>query len=185
MPSGFDNERFRRLLRVQPWEALQTVYESYSKALLRLALYLTRNEDAAHDIVHDAFMSIWDNRKTLSKVRSQDIGYYLKRVVRNRAVSFHKQKKHADIEIVMLFRDFGLDDSQDNSMSYELYREFRAEIDNLPLRQRQSITMKIDKQMSLDAIASKLKVSRKMVEKSQLRAVRALAKWAEGKKNIF
>lgn len=184
MSSCFDNERFRRLLRVQPWEALQTVYEKYSSKLLRLAQYLTRDSDVAHDIVQDAFLSIWDNRKTLSKFHSQSIEHYLTRIVRNRSVSVFKQRRHADIDIVMLFTDFAQNDDNDGSISYEVYKEFRRQIDNLPMRQRQSLSMKIDQQMSLDEIAAALKVSRKMVEKSQLRAVRALRQWAEGKKDI-
>jgi RNA polymerase sigma-70 factor, ECF subfamily len=179
MSSVFDNERFRKLLRTQPWEALLTLYEQYSDTLFKIAVKLTRNDSIAFDVVQDTFMTIWENRKSLSKMHEKSIEYYLARIVRNKAVDYYKRRRHADIDVVMLFVDFHADDDIIGSIiAGELYSEFREQILKLPPREQEVIIMKIDRQMSLDEIAGKLNISRKMVEKIQTQAIKSLKKWA-------
>jgi len=83
-----DNERFRILLRNYPVQALELVYKLYYKSLLQIAWNLTRDSDAAKDIVQDAFMVLWADRKKLSKFNEKSIENYLVRIVRNKAVTF-------------------------------------------------------------------------------------------------
>ena len=61
-------------------------------ALLRYALRLSRDEDAAYDIVQEAFVKVWDLRETLVPARSLKALLY--RIVRNLSLNHQRAKRH-------------------------------------------------------------------------------------------
>lgn len=180
----FDNVRFRKLLRTQPWDAYELLYQHFRIPLINVATRLTRDRHAAHDIVQDSFVAMWDMQKKLYRTHEKAIENYLAKIVRYKAMTYFKRRRHLDIDVVSLYQEFANEEeSVESFITKELYFEFRQFIHALPPRQKQCLTMKIDKLMSLDEIAAKLKISRKTVELCQTIALKKLRKWATGRSN--
>lgn len=189
MSAIINNDRFRKLLRSQPVVALELLHQVYHKSLFRLAYKLTRDEDEAQDVIQETFKVIWEERKKLSQHHEISIEHFLVRIVRNKAVSYFNRRKHFDIDDLQFLRSFN--DTQ-NSIESELREQqqeiissMRSYINTFPGREQQCLLMKIDREMSLDQIAAELKISRKMVEKSQTNALKRLRKWGNEYKRML
>lgn len=180
MAAVTDNERFRILLRSYPVEALELLYDLYYNTLLRIAWKLTRDESAAKDIVHDAFLLVWSKRRQLSRFHEKSIEHYLARVVRNQSVTYFKRRRHVNIDDLLVLKGLYSADGlvDENFIRTEMHKELRRVISSFPKREQECLLMKIDREMSLDEIAAELNISRKMVEKSQTNALKRLKKWA-------
>ena len=59
-------------------------------ALLRYALRLTHDEDAAYDVVQEAFVKVWQIRERLDPARSLKALLY--RIVRNLSLTYQRNK---------------------------------------------------------------------------------------------
>ncbi len=62
--------------------------------LVRYALQVTRDQDAAYDVVQDAFIKLWNVRETLDPERSMKALLYL--IVRNLALNYLRMKRHEE-----------------------------------------------------------------------------------------
>lgn len=189
MSAIINNDRFRKLLRSQPEEALKLLHQLYHKSLFKLAFKLTRDEDESLDVVQETFKVIWEERKKLCLHHEISIEHFLVRVVRNKAVSYFNRRRHFDIDDLQFLRSFN--DTQNSIESelreqqHEIISSMRSYISTFPGRERQCLLMKIDREMTLDDIAAELKISRKMVEKSQTNALKRLKKWGTEYKRMF
>lgn len=65
--------------------ALRALYERESRWLLGVALRIVRDRDAAHDVLHDAFLQIWQRASTYQRVLGSARGWVYT-VVRHRAL---------------------------------------------------------------------------------------------------
>lgn len=179
MADAFENEQFRNLLRVHSRQALLILYEHYSAGLYKTAFKLARNKTAAFDIVQDTFLAVWDNRKDLVRHHEISIERYLAKIVRNKAVSYYKRKRHAELDMLTTFMEFASEeDTSADLIQKELYLQFRSYITQMPQRQREVIELRIDRHLAPEQIASELGVSRSMVEASYTRALKNLKEWA-------
>jgi len=182
MNVGIDDQRFRKLLHAYPMEAIELLYDLFYKKLFSIAVKLTQDSNAARDIVHDTFLTIWDKRKQVSKGHEKSIEHYLTRIVRNKSVSHFKRRKHLSLEDLIYMKSVTIEENpvEAKLINAELRIELRKVIATFPKREQECILMKIDGELSLDQIAAELKVSRKMVEKCQTKAMKRLRKWAAG-----
>lgn len=182
MANVFDNVRFRKLLLTQEWDAYEYLYNHFRIPLINVAVRLTRDRHVAKDIVQDSFVAIWGTKEKLCKVQS--VENYLAKMVQYKAMTYHRRQRklpHLDIDFLLVYQDFAMEeDTVESLIAKELYLEFRQVIAKLPRRQNQCLTMKIDRNMSLDDIALELMISRKTVELSQHIALKKLKKWAMG-----
>lgn len=78
-----DHALFSRL-RGGDERALEALFDRYFDPLLRVARALLRDADAARDAVQDVFIALWNGRERCEI--PDDVGRYLRRAVRNRAL---------------------------------------------------------------------------------------------------
>jgi RNA polymerase sigma factor (sigma-70 family) len=184
MSAVVNNDRFRILLRSDPREALELLYQLYHKSLFKIAFRFTRDLDEAMDVVQETFLVVWSERKELAKHHEKSIEHYLVRIVRNKSITHFRRKRHIDIDDLQFLKKFiGTTNSAEETMiEQEVLSEMRSVIMTFRPREQQCLLMKIDKEMSLDQIAAELQISRKMVEKSQTSALKKLKNWASRQK---
>lgn len=157
-------------------DALQTLYETFSPSLLRFAYHLVGTRDAAEDLVHTVFLTLWTSRERLTLKGT--LSAYLHRAVRNTAL---KDLAHARVvERTAVHGDdvapgMGtLDSPADTTLeAAEDVRRAVAIIRQLPERQRTAVLLRWHSEMTTEMIAGVMGISRQGVEKL-LRA--ALAK---------
>ncbi len=79
-----DEVRAIALLRLGSLDAIDSLYDRYAAALLRLARYMSGSEADAEDIVHDVFVGL---PKSIRTYREEGrMGAWLSRLVVNRAI---------------------------------------------------------------------------------------------------
>ena len=66
---------------------LEEIYRIYCRRMLRVAMDVLHERDAAEDAVHDAFLGIARRMDTLSRLREDEVRHYVLRAAQNAAIS--------------------------------------------------------------------------------------------------
>ena len=137
-----DNEAFKkRIIQLQP--GLQKVAES-----------ILNDADRAADAVQDTVLKIWDNRRRMNRVSNLE-GYCVTTVKRHCIDLLREQQPSIPIDDeALMIADTVFDDNFE-----ERYRQARALIDQLPVKQREIILMKYEQEMPNAEIEKALQIS--------------------------
>ncbi|HEX5170946.1 MAG TPA: sigma-70 family RNA polymerase sigma factor [Cyclobacteriaceae bacterium] len=180
MSDGLDHEGLRKLMRFLPEKAINILYEQYYHQFLRISEHFTHDDEAAKDIVQDAFALVWEKRRVLSR-SDKSISNFMGGMVRNRSISYYLEhvKNFEDIEKLLDHAASGMtaEPAEVTFIRAEVAQAMRAYVSTFPRRERQCLLMKVDKEMSPDQIARKLGVGRKAVERSLTSARKRLRKY--------
>lgn len=65
MDEGIQDSELIKRTRASDQEAFRLLFEKYQPVLFRQILFMTGEEDSAHDIVQETFVRIWTNRARL------------------------------------------------------------------------------------------------------------------------
>ncbi len=76
----------------RPQQRFSALVGQHQDAVYGLALYLTRDADAAADVAQEAFVRLWTHRETVEADRA---GAWLMRVTRNLAIDHLRARKRA------------------------------------------------------------------------------------------
>lgn len=174
MSVSVENEEFRELIRNWPAYAIQVLYRDYYSQLLRIAQRKTNDRKEAEDIVQEAFLEVWKKSAWLAEQKGLLIGAYLVGIVRHKAISNYHQKT----------REWNQATGLDSTDSYQVWLTLTSQesiratlkdrVEALPERERECIRMKYFHDMSNEAIARELGVSKKTIEKYITRALKSL-----------
>lgn len=186
MPVTFNDQQLRKLLLSLPRKAMEILYDEYYHILVSIAFGLTHDEEASEDIVQDTFVHVWLNAKKLGQYHERSIQHYLVRVVRNKAVSYYKERLYINKQMIKYLNGRPFDPFV-NSLETQLIRvemteEIRALIARFPRREYQCLTMRIDGEMDNKEISARLKISVKAVERSITSAKKRLRKHLDAKR---
>jgi RNA polymerase sigma-70 factor, ECF subfamily len=82
-----DSEVKQLILRTasQDVKAFSALYELTSPVLLGIALRITRRRETAEEVLHDAFVKVWNQAKSFDPLALQPVAW-LSAIVRNRAL---------------------------------------------------------------------------------------------------
>ncbi|HJU89728.1 MAG TPA: RNA polymerase sigma-70 factor [Gemmatimonadaceae bacterium] len=154
-----DAERFTRL------------YESRYARLLRFAYRYVRDRAAAEDVVHNAFVRLWDRRGDWSDESAIDGYLYL--AVRGEAIDRLRRAKRE--RVLEADGERGAPPAVvDELLREELAGAIQRAIDGLPPRARQVLRMRWLEQRPNADVARLLGISVKTVEMHVTRALAAL-----------
>jgi len=146
--------------------ALVDLYDAEREAMVRLAHLLTGSLALAEDVVHDAFIRVYDG---LDEVREP--GAYLRRTVINLCHSHHRR---ADVE--QRWRD--RQPPPDVVIPPDVDETWRA-VRALPERQREALVLRFYLDMKVGDIATTLDVPLGTVKSNIHRGLAALAREVE------
>lgn len=186
MANAFNNAHFRKLLRRKPWNALLTLYNHYLPTIRAVAKRISKDNNVAQDIAQETLIALWDKKEQIANDHEKPVEHYLARIVRNKSIDhLRRKKKFKDIDVIELLKQFATEENTiETIIERELYNEFRKAINELPPRQHQCLTMKIDLGMSLNEIALQLNISPNTVDSNQVMAIRKLRDWAANNKDF-
>ncbi len=85
-PSPFDHNAALAACARGDQTALRALYEREHRFLMGVALRIVRDRAAAEDVLHDAFMAIWNRASTFDPARGEGRGWMCS-IVRNGALS--------------------------------------------------------------------------------------------------
>lgn len=169
-----DIELVRRT-KASDQEAFKLLFEQYQPLLFRQVLFMTRDEEAAHDIVQETFYRIWQRRSSLNP-RLSFLAYAI-RIGGNlaRDVARHRRtRQRLDGQLPAPER-FERDDPEE-ALSLTLLRERLTAVinDSLPERCRTIFLLNRFENLSNQEIAALLGISVRTVEHQMNRALRVL-----------
>lgn len=162
-----------------PRKAMRTMYDLYHRRLLRVALNYTREIESAEDIVQEAYIHVWEKRIYLCEDTTMTILQFMMGMVKNRSITCYNRQQRFLRERHNLYDLFT---TTEESIEIQQIRQetliaIRDVIVTFPLREKQCLLMKLEKNMSLPEIAETLTISRKAVERSITAAKRRLRKY--------
>jgi RNA polymerase sigma-70 factor (ECF subfamily) len=91
----FDYESALRSCAAGDQQALKRIYQRDGRHLLGVALRIVRRRDVAEDVLHDAFVSIWNKAASFDAVRGAGRGWIYS-VVRHQALNALRQRDHEE-----------------------------------------------------------------------------------------
>ncbi|MDQ6479448.1 RNA polymerase sigma-70 factor [Dyadobacter sp. LHD-138] len=144
----------------------EELYREYWQRLYDFALAKTHNKDVAEEIVQDLFVTIWEKRNEL-KITS--IQSYLFVSVRNRVITYFKQKIFADLDTASdsVAPDYPL-------FLDELEATLQAALGQLPQKTRDIFLLNRFEGKSAHEISEKLRIPERTVEYHITQALRQL-----------
>ena len=146
------------------------LYVRHRLPLTRLAVVLLGDVASAEDAVQEVFVKLWSRADLLEKVASPSA--YLRTAVVNRARSVQRRRK-TEREYRPLFVP-DIEPAETTAMLPQEYREVAVAVRELPMRQREVLTLRYWADLSEADIAQTLGVTRGTVKSAASRGMRTL-----------
>jgi len=150
----------------------ERIFKEYFRRLVYFSFNMLKDKEAAKDIVHDTFASMWEKRATISTDRN--IKSYLFTTVYNRSLNYIRNNKKFATEET-------LESLIENNPSPEIMMEnaekndrINRAIESLPLKTKEVFIMSRFGEFKYKEISEKLGISVKTVEGQMSRALRML-----------
>ena len=161
MPSdqGLSRSRFEALFRGE------------YKGMLLFAIRYVKDQEAAKEIVQEAFIGLWEKRESIDP--EGPVKSYLSTSVRNRCLNYLRDNKRFDGTLLRLERLYPDPPSEDSSAMElkELGASIREAIAELPEKCREVFELNRFEQMKYQQIADHLQISIKTVETQMSKAL--------------
>jgi RNA polymerase sigma factor (sigma-70 family) len=178
---GFaDNETLKDLIHKWPDQAIEYLYDHYYSSLVHVAEQRTHDRKASEDIVQEALTEIWKKAEWLGSQKNLLIVPYLIAIIKNKSITYYYWSK----KLGELNSSVYLDDLLSTKISRESeiiqsdqYNALRDIIATLPPRERACIELRFLQEMSIEAVAIQLNISKKGVEKNITSGLKRLRKF--------
>jgi RNA polymerase sigma-70 factor (ECF subfamily) len=134
-----DNELISQLQKGNI-KAFNSVYEKYHQALYRNILKITKNQQAAEDILQDVFVSLWERKMLLDE--SKTLSGWLFVISFNKAINYTKKeltRLHAKSKLSAIYSEISPED--DYPEIYEQQRELLQQAMTSLSPQKRSVLM--------------------------------------------
>lgn len=141
-----DDEMLIRAIRQGVEQALEMLYQRYSRYAYVLAYRITHDSQAAEDIVQEAFLAVW-NKATSYQEQQGSVRTWLQAIVHHRAIDRLRASLRHDGQWTSLLAESGQDtDSAVVEVWEEVWRNERnslihSMLERLPEEQRQVIEL--------------------------------------------
>jgi RNA polymerase sigma-70 factor (ECF subfamily) len=143
-------------------QALAALYDRFSGPLYGTALRVLRDPAEAQDVVHDAFVTLWEKADTFQASRGSAFSWAVT-LVRNRAIDrVRMRRRRAELLAESTPSDLGYADAPTSSFGGETAalddeaRAIRAAVATLPLEQKRALELAFFSGLTQEEIARKL-----------------------------
>lgn len=135
-------------------EALGTLYQTSAGKLLGVLLQMLRDRDAAEDVLHEVFVSVWHKADQYDSTKGKGLSWLVV-LTRRRGLDFIRKQKRdrAKVEAVISWHEVFTEFSEPKRLEMDL----NAALERLPTEQREAISLAFGIGMSHREIADHLK----------------------------
>ena len=137
-------KEYAERIRASDREAFGALFRLLREALLRYVRTIVKDEMVAHDMVQDAFVSLWKLRESIDP--SKSLKAYLYQIVRNRAIRHLRDERTHDEKHAIIKREqsgeLPLDEWPDATVEKDsLKARLKEWLEALPGRQREALEL--------------------------------------------
>ena len=151
-----DDEELFRQFQEGSWKAFKILFEAYSEQLYLYAAGFLGDREEARDIVQDAFVYLWENRKKITYTGS--LYSYLLRSVKNSCIDYKMHEKVKEKYIREM--EYLQDEAEEVSDNFEeSYKRLQKVIDSLPSKCKEIFVLGCVEGYSYKEVATRLGVS--------------------------
>ena len=149
----------------------EALFRSEYKGMLYFAIRYVKEEEAAKEIVQEAFINLWEKRESIDPLR--EVKSYLSASVRNRCLNHLRDNKRFNGKMLSLGGLLPMPSNDEhNQMEFrELSLQIKHAIDELPEKCREVFRLNRFEQMKYQQIADHLQISIKTVETQMSKAL--------------
>jgi len=177
-----DNQNLKKKFIKGNKRAFDTIYSDYSNAMYSVCLRYTKNTDEAADMLQNAFIKIYENRKSFNT--EFELGSWIKRLVINTAIDhYNKNKKMILVQDESYF-ETEVETTIEVEASNQLKVQLLTTISLLPDGYRTIFNLYVFENLTHQEIATHLNISVN-TSKSQLSRARKMLKITLEKQNII
>lgn len=168
-----DHIRLHQLM-IGDEQAFSDLYNEYWEALFKYVIRILPRADEAADVLQETFVSFWELRDNLVKVKS--IKAYLFVMARNFAFKRFREnlKREEVVDRLLDFYGMAFENAEEALGAKELNSLLDAEIDKLPQRMREVFLLSRKEHLSYKEIAERLQISDLTVKKQINNALKNL-----------
>lgn len=167
MKDQLEDKELLLLMKSDDFEAFECIYRRYAAKLYSFSLRLLKNRIESEEIVQDTFLKVWEKRLEINE--NQVFGTFLLTIAKHKIYNFFRRQVVQRKYDSMLPKDVEVSESEADSHLEDLKELVARKITQLPTRQREVITLKLDG-LNNDEIAEALQLSKKTVENHLNRA---------------
>ena len=143
-------------------QAFAEIYKRFSPPLYATALRIVRDAAEAQDIVHDAFVAIWEKAASFDTTRGTAFSWVVT-LVRNRAIDrVRMRRRRAGLLADSVLSDLGYDEAapgaaaDHSTLQGDDARNVRSAVAALPPEQQRALELAFFSGMTQEQIAKKL-----------------------------
>lgn len=163
-------------IQTEEYRKFELLFKRYYSGLVVYASRFTGRTETAEDLVHDLFVHIWENDRSL--LENQQVKYYLFTSVRHRCLNYlaHLKIRNEYQEKIMQKGDVTGMLTWEYYVEEELRLRIETAVDHLPPQARKIFLMNRFDRKTATTIASELGLSSRTVEKHLQIALKMLRK---------
>jgi len=147
-------------------EAFAIIYTTYLNNIYRYIFSICYTKETSEEIVQELFIKVWENREDLIHVTS--LKPYLYKCAKNLLLNHVNRSKIKSkvFDVIELGKQKEVNATTDSALVYnDYYKIAQRAIDLLPEKRKQIFRLRLNDELSLDEIASKLSISKGVVKK--------------------
>jgi RNA polymerase sigma-70 factor (family 1) len=164
--------------------AYTEIYNRYWQTIYTIAYNRLRSMEAAQDLVHDTFASLWTNRQ---KVSIDNLKSYLGVIIKYRVIEYIRREKLANSYEQRAARElaYGTNDVNDTLHLRYILATIEKEIENLPDKCKLIFKYSRHYNKSIKEIANELNLSQSTVENQLNKALNRLKRTLKNLSLLF
>jgi RNA polymerase sigma-70 factor (ECF subfamily) len=166
----FDESNRIVALSTGDYDAFNSLYERYHRALYFFALKLSNNPHDAEELTQSVFVTIWETRKSIDP--SQSFSTYIFSIARNRFYDMVRKRvtENCYADYILQQNNLLADDLEKQMEDKEINEIIQKLLQQVPERRQEIFRMRHEENLSYKQIAKKLQISENTVD-TQIRNV--------------
>ena len=153
-----------------PAGQVTALYHAHAAGLVRLAMLMLADQQAAEDVVQDAFLGLYRRWGTLSDP-AKALVYVRSSVLNGCRTVLRKRSRR-----LPAFREPDAESAEALALLGEEHREVLAALRRLPARQREAVVLRHCLGLQEDEVATAMNISRGTVKSASSRGIASLAR---------
>ena len=154
-----------------PAGQVTALYQAYATGLVRLAMLMLADQQAAEDVVQDAFLGLYRRWGTLTD-QSKALTYVRSSVLNGSRTVLRKRSRRLPPSYV----EPDAESAEALALLGEEHREVLAALRRLSARQREAVVLRHCLGLPEDEVAQAMKISRGTVKSASSRGIASLAR---------